>query len=366
MFTSSIKINSAWTAVLLAFFGLIYVTPAQGADTASAPKDPATAGVADRAQAAMPLVLLLRDRSVRNDLRLTSKQVADVDKVVADVDYPLWSVRDSKNSEVQAKCALAFDHLEKNLDSTLQPTQRRRLDGILLQSHGWPAMLLPKFSQRLNLSADQQSRIRDLLKPGEKSKDKSNSDPLPADKQKLIRSVLTETQQTQLSQLVGPAFDASKIRGRYSPAPAFVEVAEWINTEPLTREQLNGKVVAVHFWAFGCINCVRNLPHYQSWQEKLADKGLVIVGLHTPETQAERVVEAVRAKVGDNKIKYPVGIDAAGKNWNAWSNHMWPSVYLIDKQGFVRYWWYGELNWEGAKGEEYMRQKIEELLAERD
>ena len=64
------------------------------------------------------------------------------------------------------------------------------------------------------------------------------------------------------------------------------------------------------------------------------------------------------------KIAYPVAFDAAAENWGAWGNNMWPSVYLVDKRGRVRFWWYGELNWQGGHGEEYMRQKIAELLAE--
>lgn len=86
--------------------------------------------------------------------------------------------------------------------------------------------------------------------------------------------------------------------------------------------------------------------------------------MHTPETERERDSQAVRAKAQEEKFKFPILIDAEKENWNAWGNSMWPSVYLIDKRGYVRYWWYGELNWQGAKGEEVMRQRIEELLAE--
>ena len=86
--------------------------------------------------------------------------------------------------------------------------------------------------------------------------------------------------------------------------------------------------------------------------------------MHTPETKVERDLERVRQKVKQNGMAYPVAVDNARASWNAWSNRVWPSVYLIDKKGRVRYWWYGELNWEGAEGEKIMRQRIEELLAE--
>lgn len=352
--------------LILVVAGLATVVPAAEPSNAATTDELNSPHVAARAQAAMSLVLILRDQGVRSDLKLSTDQSAAVDKALSDVDYPLWSARDAKDAETQVKCSRAYDHLEKELDSTLQPLQCRRLDGIVLQSHGWPAVLLPRFADRLKLSVDQQSRIRELLKPADTEKSDQQTPVIPDATQKQIRNVLTELQRTQLDQLIGAPLKTSKLRTRYCRAPEFEEISTWINSEPLDRTKLTGKVTAVHFWAFGCINCVHNLPHYQAWQERYADKGLVIVGFHTPETEAERVVESVRAKVAANEIKYPVAVDGAAKNWNAWSNRWWPTVYLVDKRGFVRYWWYGELNWQGAKGEEYLRQRIEELLAERD
>lgn len=76
-------------------------------------------------------------------------------------------------------------------------------------------------------------------------------------------------------------------------------------------------------------------------------------------------MENVRKKAAEDGLVFPIAVDNGMKNWNAWSNSMWPSVYLVDKQGRVRYWWYGELNWQGAEGDKYMREKIDELLAEK-
>ena len=89
-----------------------------------------------------------------------------------------------------------------------------------------------------------------------------------------------------------------------------------------------------------------------------------IVGVHTPETQGEANIDNVRKKVKENEIAYPIAVDTRGKTWMAWANRYWPSVYLIDKRGYVRYRWDGELNWKDTKGEEIMRKKIEELMAE--
>ncbi len=93
---------------------------------------------------------------------------------------------------------------------------------------------------------------------------------------------------------------------------------------------------------------------------------MTFVGVHTPETDGEKVVESVRAKAKENDLKFPIVIDNDSKIWYGWTNHIWPAVYLVDKKGYVRYWWYGELNWKGAEGEKFMREKIEELLAEKE
>jgi hypothetical protein len=90
----------------------------------------------------------------------------------------------------------------------------------------------------------------------------------------------------------------------------------------------------------------------------------VIVGVHTPETSAERQPESVRAKIKEARFDFPVVLDNEKAIWKAWGNSMWPSVYLIDKRGRLRYWWYGELDWNGAGGQQIMADKIEELLAE--
>ena len=88
------------------------------------------------------------------------------------------------------------------------------------------------------------------------------------------------------------------------------------------------------------------------------------MGIHTPESEGERNVDAVRAKSTEEGFEFPILIDNERQNWTKWGNGIWPSVYLIDKRGYLRYWWYGELKWQGNDGEAAMRRCIEELLAE--
>ncbi|HAY82999.1 MAG TPA: hypothetical protein DCY79_24590 [Planctomycetaceae bacterium] len=112
------------------------------------------------------------------------------------------------------------------------------------------------------------------------------------------------------------------------------------------------------------MNCIRNYPWYRRWHEDYANRGLTIIGVHTPETATEKQIDEVRKRVREAKFQFPVVVDNQRQNWERWGNSMWPSVYLIDKRGYIRYWWYGELNWKGGDGETRMRAHLEALLAE--
>ncbi|HLN32039.1 MAG TPA: redoxin domain-containing protein [Gemmataceae bacterium] len=149
-------------------------------------------------------------------------------------------------------------------------------------------------------------------------------------------------------------------------APEFAKTTRWLQSKPLTLASLRGQVVVVHFWTFGCINCIHNYPAYKAWQEKYAGKGVAIIGIHTPEFEREADVDQVLAKAKKNGLKFPIAVDNDRQNWNNWNNQYWPSIYLIDKTGKIRYHWEGELDSEKTKGERLMRQRIDELLAEKE
>jgi len=88
--------------------------------------------------------------------------------------------------------------------------------------------------------------------------------------------------------------------------------------------------------------------------------------VHSPESEGEKVFDSIRLKATEHGLDFPIAVDSGMKTWQAWSNSMWPSVYLIDKRGLVRYWWYGELNWKGSEGEVFMREKIEEFAGQKN
>jgi thiol-disulfide isomerase/thioredoxin len=146
-------------------------------------------------------------------------------------------------------------------------------------------------------------------------------------------------------------------------APEFRRDTQWLQTKPLTLGALRGQVVVVQFWTFGCINCIHNYPVYKSWQEKYGGKGVTIIGVHTPEFSNEADVESVRAEARANGLKFPIAIDNESRIWKNWNNHAWPSIYLIDKKGRVRYRWEGEVHLNTAEGRRFAS-RIDELLSE--
>ena len=147
----------------------------------------------------------------------------------------------------------------------------------------------------------------------------------------------------------------------YGPAPAFREIAHWLNTpgdRPLTIAGLRGKVVLVDFWTYSCINCIRTLPHLRAWYAAYHRDGLEIVGVHTPEFAFEHVLSNVRQATRDLHVTWPVALDNDYGTWNAYANEYWPAEYLVDRSGQIRHVQFGEGDYRGSEEE------IRALLAE--
>jgi peptide-methionine (R)-S-oxide reductase len=140
-------------------------------------------------------------------------------------------------------------------------------------------------------------------------------------------------------------------------APALVD-GKWINSDPLFLDGLRGRVVFIEFWTFGCYNCINTLPTVKSFDAKYRDKGLTVIGIQSPEFEREKVFENITAAVNKHEIKYPILIDNEMKNWNAYGVTAWPTIFILDKQGRIRYKQLGEGNYA------YQEKVIQTLLAE--
>ena len=151
-------------------------------------------------------------------------------------------------------------------------------------------------------------------------------------------------------------------KSQFKKAPDFAKITGYINTEEgqsINLKDLKGKVVLVDFWTYSCINCIRTLPYLVDWNEKYADKGLVIVGVHSPEFEFEKNIDNVKAAVQKYGIKYPVIQDNDKGTWDAYQNRYWPRKYLVDNEGYIRYDHIGE----GGYAE--TEKVIQSLLVER-
>ncbi len=317
-------------------------------------------------------LMLARDPAIHDDLRLSREQRRLVDGAVLQVDQPMWLLRDVPLDKCKDQLHGLLGQLRELLKKAFKEEQLTRFDQIVAQARGYRALSSDDVAGKLNLSDEQRKVVNATLlaqtasaalpsKPAAKQGGKKGEPNLAES----VQALLSDEQQAVLAEQWGPTFDFRKVKQIGCNAPELRGVEQWINSNPLSLSELRGKVVVVHFWAFGCINCVHNLPHYQGWYQKFPAQQFAIIGVHTPETDRERSVENLRQNIEERGIQWPVAVDAQSENWKAWANNIWPAVYLIDKQGRVRYWWYGELNWQGATGEQTMRKRIQQLIAEK-
>jgi len=148
-------------------------------------------------------------------------------------------------------------------------------------------------------------------------------------------------------------------KSQFKRAPEFSGITGFVNAPgPISLADLKGKVVLVHFWTYICINCIHTIPHLNDWYQKYSNKGLVIIGVQTPEFSDEKNIDNVKTAVNNFQIKYPVILDNNYANWNAYGNNYWPRDYLVDNQGYIRYSHIGE------GGYDQTEQMIRTLLAE--
>ena len=134
----------------------------------------------------------------------------------------------------------------------------------------------------------------------------------------------------------------------------------WLNSPPLSFRQLRGRAVLVDFWDYTCVNCIRTLPYVQAWHERYRDKGLTVIGVHTPEFTFAQYESNVERGIREFGLTYPIVIDSNREIWKSFANRYWPTKYMLDKDGYLRYGHFGE----GGYGE--CEQVIQELLRETD
>jgi len=140
-------------------------------------------------------------------------------------------------------------------------------------------------------------------------------------------------------------------------APEFID-GVWLNSQPLILKELKDKIVLIEFWDYSCINCIRTLPYLKSWYEKYSQFGLIIIGVHTPEFEFGKEPENISRAISELGIEYPVVLDPERTIWHEYNNMYWPRIFILDKNGIIRYDHVGEGGYYKTES------KIQELIRE--
>jgi len=180
------------------------------------------------------------------------------------------------------------------------------------------------------------------------------SDKINLSRRRLLGTAIMTVAGAQL----GAMASAKSWFGGGSELSSLAHATMWLNSPPLTAAELRGRVVLVDFWTYTCINWRRQLPYVRAWAEKYKDKGLVVIGAHTPEFSFEKNIDNVRWAASDMCVAYPIAVDNDYAIWRAFDNEYWPALYFVDAQGRVRHHAFGEGQYEQSEA------VIQRLLAE--
>jgi len=336
---------------------------------------------ADDVAALIPqrLLQLVHAPEVQGELELSADHLESLENLLVDVDaawLPSRNLPPAKQREVM----IGFEKRVRDWAAeNLSKRQVQRLHQIERQAQGVRMMLGNDLAKELGLTPEQIKGFWDRARTTEAAREayqaasesgratdalEAHATETVAAEQRALEKALTSKQHAALWKSLGKPFETASLTRIYPLAPEIVPVDSWINSKPLTLASLHGKVVVVHFYAFQCHNCHANFAIYRRWHDTLTKKGVVVLGIQTPETPSERDPALVQAAATDRNLDFPILVDLDGKNWAAWGNTMWPCVYVVDKNGYLRAWWMGELNWKGATGDKVIEEAIDAALAE--
>jgi thiol-disulfide isomerase/thioredoxin len=358
------------------------VAPARlGAQAPAAATQPAAPSLPFNPATYVPQVILplLHTPQVQAELGIEGAKLGQLEQLFATVDGDWWRARNLPPAEQRAAITKVEKAVKTWLTGALAREKLLRLADLERRAQGGRVLLREDVAEVVGLEPAQSEKILAAARATESAAaalgrvfqsgggqgDLEKAALLAARERelKLPGDLLSEEQQKEWRRIVGAPFDTVTLDRIYPMAPELAPSDTWINAKPLSLAALRGKVVILHFYAFECVNCQRNLPIYAEWHRAFADKGVVLIGVQTPETEAEKDSGKVIAAAKEAGIDYPVVFDGDSATWKAWGNTMWPTVYVIDQQGYLRVWWQGELKGPGGNGDDLIRTAVEKLLA---
>jgi len=374
--TPSFRLGLVRAAVLIA---LVAPARSNAQDPAAATKPAAPLPFNPATYVPQVILPLLHTPQVQAEIGIEGAKLAQLEQLFAQVDGDWWRARNLPPVQQRAAITKVEKVVKTWLTESLPREKLLRLADLERRAQGGRVLLREDVAEVVGLEPAQQEKLLAAARATESAAaalgrvfqsgggqgDLEKAALLAARERelKLPGDLLSEEQQKEWRRIVGSPFDTVTLDRIYPMAPEPAPSDTWINSEPLSLAALRGKVVILHFYAFECVNCQRNLPIYAEWHRAFADKGVVVIGVQTPETEAEKDSGKVIAAAKEAGIDYPVVFDGDSATWKAWGNTMWPTVYVIDQHGYLRVWWQGELNWQGAKGDEVISTAVEKLLA---
>ena len=257
---------------------------------------------------------LVHDEAVLADLKLTPEQRAAWRKMLDPLDVSFFPFRGRSASEATKALLERTEQAQAHAAKILTAAQLQRLAKLQVRLEGTEALLRDDFAGKLKLNDEQRADVRKLIEETRAALAKVNSQVVAgsledaAARKEMERlnkaqwdgvlKTVTKEQQGVWSSLLAGDFDPAKLGQTKFKSPDLIGGAgQWVNGQPLTGQQLRGRVVVVHYFAFGCINCIHNYPTYRKWQEELAGKNVQLVGIHTPETAGEQNVETLSGSI---------------------------------------------------------------------
>ena len=319
---------------------------------------------------------LIHAPEVHAEIGLSPNQTKKLERLFAIIDGRWLRARNQPQAAQLEQLLQLESEARQWFESNTEPKQRDRLRQLELQAQDIRILLRPDINKALSMTTEQADRMAALARSTEDAKQQLQSavrknEPTESLKQAVadairvekdgLQTVLKTEQLRAIDQILGAPFNTNQLQRIYPMAPELVPVRHWINSEPLTLKSQRGKVVLLHFYAFQCHNCHANFEHYRKWHEQFGDD-VVVIGIQTPETSLEQKPDAVRAAAQKRGLKFPILVDLDSENWKTWSNTMWPTVYVIDRDGYIRQWWQGELNWKGATGDQTIESLVRKLI----
>jgi peroxiredoxin len=325
----------------------------------------------------------------QREMGLKPEQEAAMDRLLKEADGPCLRVRHLAPEIQRPILAKAEKQVAQAILDLLGSQALVRLRQLELQSQGVRAYVRPEVMQFMQLDATQIHDLKSLFEQTDLASARSRASAqslyskeagsdqaataalaaanvlrLSAAETKAADRILSHDQRKRYRDALGTRMDTSRFDRLYPQAPELVDSGQWLGGRETTLAAHRGKVILVHFYAFQCHNCHANFSIYNRWQEKLVEKGAVVIGIQTPETRAESDPERITRAAQESGFSFPVLYDLQKANWDAWSNTVWPAVYVVDKRGYIRYWWLGELQWQGARGDKVIERLVSSLLLE--